>query len=137
MREKKLKKANLAIAVFAIIIIAAVLVWQAPAIISMLNSSSPNNPFSGYTKITLVVSQPNSVQFGNNVYGFGYGGPETALYTYGYATTYPFSVVPQGIIGLKTFNAVQGATYNDLGLQILVGEVHNDYLILWVKSTVP
>ena len=98
--------------------------------------SSPSNPFSGYT-VTLVVSQPNSVQFGNNVYGLGYVGPESMLSTSGYVTNHPFSVVPQGIIGMKSFNAVEGATFNDLGLQIVVGEVHNDYLVLYIKSTVP
>jgi hypothetical protein len=97
--------------------------------------SNPSNPFSGYTKVTLVVSQPNSVQFGNNVYGLGYAGPEINPITQ--KQEIQFSVVPQAIIGLKLFNAVQGATYNDLGLQIVVGEVHNDYLVLYIKSTVP
>lgn len=100
-----------------------------------LNFSNPSNPLSGYTKVTLVVSQPNSVQFGNNVYGLGYAGPSTDPFTHNVANQ--FSVVPSGIIGLKLFDAVQGATYNDLGLQIVVGEVHNDYLILYIKSTVP
>ena len=115
--------------------IVAMLLWQSPAIISMLkSSSSPSNPFSGYTKVTLVTNQPNSVQFGNNVYGLGYGGPITDYFG---KTTIQFVVMPASIVGWKYYDAVQGATYRDLGIEIVVGEVHNDYLILWFKSTVP
>jgi hypothetical protein len=99
------------------------------------STSSPSNPFSGYTKVTLVVSQPNSVQFGDNVYGLGYAGP--AMNPITQKQDIQFSVVPQGIVGFKTYDAIQGATYNDLGLQIVVGEVHSDYLVLYIKSTVP
>lgn len=98
-------------------------------------SSNPSNPFSGYTKVTLVVSQPNSVQFGNNVYGLGYAGAYTDPLTH--RVVNQFSVVPSGIIGMKLFDAFQGATYHDLGLEIIVGEVHSDYLVLYFKSTVP
>jgi hypothetical protein len=100
-----------------------------------LNFSSPSNPLSGYKKVTLVVSQPNSVQFGESVYGLGYAGPYTNPYTQ--KVVNQFSVVPSGLFNSKLFDAVEGATYNDLGLEIVVGEVHNDYLILYFKSTVP
>ena len=98
------------------------------------SASNPSNLFSGYTKVTLVTNQPNSIQFGNNVYGLGYAGPTTDFYG---KTENQFAVVPAGIIGTKYYNAIQGATYSDLGIEIKVGEVHNDYLILWIKSTVP
>ncbi len=122
------------VALISVLAIVVIILWQSPTIISVFNSSSPSNAFSGYTKVTLVTNQPNSVQFGNNVYGLGYAGPSTDFYG---KTQNQFDVVPAGIIGTKYYNAVQGATYNDLGLQIVVGEVHNDYLILWIKSTVP
>lgn len=94
--------------------IVAILVWQSPAIISMFKSTSnPSNPFSGYTKVTLVVSQPNSVQFGDNVYGLGYVGPEKNWLTQ--KTEYKFSVVPSAIIGMKIYDAVEGAVYKELG----------------------
>lgn len=119
------------VAFLSILGIVAILLWQSPTILSLLKSS----PFSGYTKVTLVASQPNSIQFGNNVYGLGYAGPEINPLTG--KSEFKFAVVPQGIIGMKTYDAVEGAVYRDLGLEIVVGEVHNDYIILWIKSTVP
>lgn len=134
-RRKKAFPVKKLIGVFAVLIIVVVLLWQAPAIIAVFNSSNPSSPFSGYTKITLVVSQPYSAQFGSSVYGFGYAGPTTDPVTQ--QQDYEFSVIPEGIVGTQTFNAVQGATYNALGLKIIVGQVNSDYLILYVKSTVP
>ena len=93
-----------------------------------------NSPFSGYTKVTLVTGQPYSIEFGNNVYGLGYAGPQTDPVTG--EITYPFSVVPQGIVGTQTYDAVVGADFQGLGLEIKA-EVHSDYLVLYIKSTVP
>jgi hypothetical protein len=123
------------VVVSIVLAIVAILIWQSPAIISFLSSSNPSNPFAGYTKVTLVASQPNSVQFGDNVYGLGYVGPEKNIFTQ--KIEYKFSVVPSGIIGMKTYDAVEGAVYRDLGIEVVVGEVHDEYLILWIKSTVP
>jgi hypothetical protein len=122
------------VAIISVLALVFILIWQSTAILSFLSSLGPSSPFSGYTKVTLVAAQPNSVQFGDNFYGLGYVGPERNWLSQ--EIQYTFSVVPAGIIGTKTYDAVEGAVYRDLGIEIVVGEVHDEYLILWIKSTI-
>lgn len=84
-----------------------------------------NSP-SGYTKLTLIASQPNSVKFGNDDYGLIYSSPN------GY-NIFVFSVPTTN--SSESFNAIKEAKYNFSGLQILVGNVNSNQLILYVKPT--
>lgn len=95
--------------------------------------SNPSSPFSGYTKLTLTLSQGKSVQFGDNSYAFTYIGQSSNFNEQGQLK---FGMIA-GIATTKIYNAVEGTTYNELGVELLVGEVHADYMILYVKSTVP
>jgi hypothetical protein len=95
--------------------------------------SNPSNPFSGYTKLTLTLSQGKSVQFGDNSYAFTYIGQSSNFNEQG---KLKFGMIA-GIATTKIYDAIEGAKYNELGVELLVGEVHTDYMILYVKSTVP
>jgi hypothetical protein len=121
-------------AILAVIIV-ALIIWQSLSIISVINSSSPSNPFPDYTKVRLVANQTNSVQFGYNVYGLVYTGPQidpiTQKQVFQFAVAPPPASTPA--IESKTFDAAQGAKYDYSGIEIIVGEVHNDYLILYIK----
>ena len=128
-----MKKALLAINVFAILIIVAMLLWQAPAIISMLN-----NPYSGsgYSKFMLVVGEGQIIRLDNSAYTLWYLG-QNVVPSFSGDTNPQFIATLYAALNTSYYDAVQGATYNGLGIQIIVGEVHNDYLILYIKSTIP
>jgi hypothetical protein len=113
--------------------IIAVLILQGPAILSWIQASSPSNPFSGYQKLTLTLMQGQAVQFGNNYYSFSYIGPSSDYFDQG---KLKFGMIA-GLATTKIYDAIQGAKYNELGVALIVGEVHSDYMILYVKSTVP
>ena len=102
MKQKELtiKKILGAITIFVIMIM---VLWQSENILSFIQSNT-TSPFSGYTKVTLVASQPNDVQFGDSIYYLGYGGPSYHIITQ--EKSFHFSVVPQGLIGIETFSAV-------------------------------
>ena len=85
------------------------------------------NSLSGYTEMTLIANQPNSIKFGNNNYGFLYSSPN------GY-NIYVFSVTTTANLS-EFFNATKGAKYYFSGLQILVGNVNSKQLILYVKPS--
>jgi hypothetical protein len=79
---------------------------------------------SGYTKMTLIANQPNSIKFGNNLYGLIFSSPNGH-------NTYVFSV--STIDSSEGFSATKGAKYSFSGLQIAVGKANSNQLILYVK----
>jgi hypothetical protein len=87
------------------------------------------NSLSGYTKVSITSSQPYSINFSN-----------TASAKFGntvYYITFLHSVF-QVLFdnSSRGFGAIQGAKYSFSGLQIVVGSVNDNQLILYVKSTI-
>lgn len=79
------------------------------------SSSSPSNPFSGYKKLTLVLSQGDAVQFGNSYYSFWYIGPSSDLFQQG---KLKFGMIA-GLATTKIYDDIEGAKYNDLGIEMI------------------
>jgi hypothetical protein len=94
------------------------------------------NSLSGYTKISITPVQPFSIKFGNTVEYICYTLPLPG----------PFVPVPQdlsfqvstddasGYFGTY-FGTIQGARYSFSGLQIVVGKVTFDKIVLYVKPS--
>ena len=89
---------------------------------------------NGYTKVQVVAEQGASVTFGDYVYAFAYISKGTISVTE--EPTFTVST-PAFLIPNKVYPAVVGAVYNVSGIEIVVSEVHDNYIILLVKSTVP
>jgi hypothetical protein len=102
--------------IIAVVLVAAVIIL---AIFGY--EFSVGNSLLGYAKVSIPSSQHISVKFGNTVY----------------YVTYLHSVFQVFIENSsKGFGAIQGAKYSFSGLQIVVGSVSDNQLILYVKSTV-
>jgi hypothetical protein len=94
------------------------------------------NSLLGYTKISITPSQPYSIKFGNTVEYIYYTLPLPG----------PFVISPQdltfqvstddssGYFGTY-FGTIQGARYSFSGLQIVVGNVTFDKIVLYVKPS--
>ena len=104
------------------------------------------NSLSDYTKITLtplsntVEHQPFSIKFGNTAYYItfyytqknGFPSPSNTPSPVFQVTTEQTLIINS----TESFDAVQGARYSFEGLQIVVGSVDSNQLILYVKSTI-
>lgn len=121
--KKPVKK--IAILLVAVVIVAVIL-WNAPSLISFFQ-----NYFSrlSYTKVTVVEGALGvTIEFNGNEYFFAYKwGP--------FAPQDKFAVGTVGGLNQKNYDAVEGATYQAFGLEIVVSEVHSDYIVLLVKPT--
>jgi hypothetical protein len=93
------------------------------------------NSLSGYTQVSITPAQTCSIEFGG-----------TAHYNIHFflplPPPLPIKVVPQDLSfqvstdnSSKYFDTIQGARYSFSGLQIVVGSVTFDKLILYVKSS--
>jgi hypothetical protein len=113
-------------------VIVGVLLWFAPTIISTVQNFFSQ---SSYTKVTVPISgllpAPTEVDIGNNKYLFVYVNA---------SSLYPTTPHNQTIGVTSTsgqyeyYPATVGATYEALGLEIKISEVHSDYVVLLVKS---
>jgi hypothetical protein len=91
------------------------------------------NSLSGYTKISLTPSQTYSIRFGSTAqYNISYNLPLPG----------PNGIVPQDLTiqvyvdgSFKNFQTIKGARYSYSGLQIVVGSVTFDKIVLYVKSS--
>ncbi len=104
------------------------------------------NSLSGYTKVSITSSQPISVnfgntvsvKFGNTVYYITYLHTQNGIPASSGSQSSVFQVTTaQALINnsSESFGAIQGAKYSFSGLQIVVGSVKDNQLILYVKST--
>lgn len=84
------------------------------------------NPFSGYTKITVTEAHGKLVTIDGYEYAFTYD-----------HNTQMFAIATDLTILPPTYKTTVGATYNVYGLEIKVSEAHNDYCVLLAKSTIP
>ena len=90
------------------------------------------NSLSGYTKVSITTpNQPYSIKFGAVQYNitFQYGLPTPSG-----GAVFGFQVSTDN--SSKGFGATQAAKYSFSGLQIVVGSVNSNHLILYVKSSV-
>lgn len=76
---------------------------------------------SSYRKITLAEGQVATVEFDQNTYGFTKEGD--------------FIYVVSGTLKQTTLSATEGSVYKVFGIEIVVSEVHVDYVVLLVKPT--
>jgi len=89
---------------------------------------------SSNMEVTVVEGHPASVKVADYEYYFAY---TPANYSSWFPSNATFTVTTEaGLFAMKTFNAIDGATYKAYGIEIVVSEVHSDYIILLVKSTV-
>jgi hypothetical protein len=102
------------IGISVIIVIVGVFVWFIPTIISTIQNL-------GYTRVAVSANSTTTIQFGDNVYVFGYSPPKFGLQG---TSTYWLP---------RAYNATQGSVYRDAGLEMKVSEVRSDYIVLLVK----
>ncbi len=106
-----------------LVLAVAVLVWQAPAISSFFQGLSDSN--SEYTTLSLVSGVSQTYTHGNDSYVFSYklsAADNSALF-----------YVAKNVEQTRSFPAVPGATYSDLGVEMKVSSVTSDLLVLLVK----
>jgi hypothetical protein len=82
-------------------------------------------------KLTVVYGQGATVEFGDYAYAFSY------LPTNQTWDKKPTLVVTTKALTTKTYTIQEGSTFNDFGVEITVLEIHEDYIIILVKQTVP
>jgi len=121
--KKKTLLYELLIIGFLIAVGVAVLVWQAPAISSFFQSS--NGSDSRYTTLSLVSGTSQTYQHNGDSYVFSYRmspSDESGLF-----------YVAKNLEQTRSFPAVAGAVYSDLGLEIKVSTVTQDLMVVLVK----
>ncbi len=92
------------------------------------------NSLSGYTKVSLTYAQTYSIKFGSTVYYITYNDVQN-----GFVSSMPvFQVTAQTLINnsSQSFGANQGERPSFSGLQMVVGNVNSNQMILYVKSTI-
>ena len=92
------------------------------------------NSLSGYTKVSLTYAQTYSIKFGSTVYYITYNDVQN-----GFVSTMPvFQVTAQTLVNnsSQNFEARQGLRCSLSGLQMMVGRVNSNQIILYVKSTI-
>ncbi|MCW3983904.1 MAG: hypothetical protein NWE96_07895 [Candidatus Bathyarchaeota archaeon] len=121
--KKKTLLYELLIIGFLIAVGVVVLVWQAPAISSFFQSS--NGSDSQYTTLSLVPGTSQTYQHNGDSYVFSYRmspSDESGLF-----------YVAKNLEQTRSFPAVVGAVYSDLGLEIKVSTVTQDLMVVLVK----
>ena len=82
---------------------------------------------SDYTRIKVFSDSSAHGTFDNYTYTF--------LYKWSFHTLDPEKPIEVEVQGIsETLPAITGKTYNILGIQVIVSEVHDDYVVLLVKS---
>lgn len=114
-RKKKIPIKKIAVLLTSIIIL-TVIVLNGPIIYSAFQNSMQQ---SSYTKVTVVEGQVARVEFEDNVYAFAYMHEQFVIIT--------------PLAGFRYYDVVEGAVYSDLGIEIVVSEVHSDYIVLLLK----
>jgi hypothetical protein len=101
----------------------AVLAWQAPAISSFFQDV--NNSNSDYTTLSLVAGVSQTYHNGDDAYVFSYklsASDDTGLF-----------YVARNVEATRSYPAVAGAVYSDLGVEMKVSSVTSEMLVLLVK----
>jgi hypothetical protein len=101
-----------------------ILIWQAPNLIPLFGGT--NSPELEYTTLSLVPGISKTYQHNNDKFVFSYKLSDTDNSNLLYVTR---NAVEQ----TGSYPAVAGATYSDLGLEMKVGSVSPNMLVLQVK----
>ena len=117
-KKRPIKK--ILVGILAVVIIGFFL-WYLPTITSIIQSYLSQ---ASYNKITVLAGQPATYEYDNNVYGFGY----KVL-----SIDPPDKFVVSTGFDYRQFSTVEDARYEAFGLEIVVSEVHSDYIVLLVK----
>jgi hypothetical protein len=120
LQKKKILTVVLAVAV----IIAAIVGYEFLVV----------NSLSGYTKVSLTYAQTYSIKFGSTVYYVTYDDVLNGIP----ATMPIFQVTAQTLNNnsSQSFGASQGGRPSFAGLQMVVGSVNSNQMILYVKSAI-
>ncbi|MDR0373155.1 MAG: hypothetical protein LBI79_06320 [Nitrososphaerota archaeon] len=110
---------------FLVLVVLAVglLVWQAPAISSFFEGLSGSD--SEYSTLSLVSGISQTYQHNNDTFVFSY--------KLSSADSSNLLYVTQNVEQSRSFPAVAGATYSDLGLEMKVSSATQELLVLLVK----
>lgn len=117
-RKKKIPIKKIAV-LLTFLVILFVIVLNGPIIYSAFQNFIQQ---SSYTKVTVVEGQVAEVEFDDNEYVFVIMGETSDRF---------LVITPLG--EAKLFDIVEDAVYSDLGIEIVVSEVHSDYIVLLVK----
>jgi hypothetical protein len=117
------KKKIIAVVLTVVVIVAVILSYEFFVADSL----------SGYTKVSLTYAQTYSIKFGSTVYYITYNNVQNGII----ATMPIFQVTAQTLINnsSQSFGANQGDRPSFSGLQMVVGNVNSNQMILYVKST--
>ncbi len=113
----------LIIALAMVVLVIVVLAWEAPAISSFLQGVEDQN--TGYTQLSLVAGVSQTYKHGNDSYVFSYSLQPSDNSGLFYAA--------KNSVETRSFPAVAGAVYSDLGLEMKVSSVTSDLMVLLVK----
>jgi hypothetical protein len=120
----EVKKSNRLIAVAILMLLIGVAIGVAVG--WSIGQSRSQAVQSEYTRVTVLKGTSASLKLLGYDYYFFYKQTIT-----GYDPQKPIEIDVQGIE--KTLPATQGQTYDILGIEVVVSEVHDDYIILLVK----
>ena len=114
------------IVAFAIlIVIFGLFLWQLPAITSFLDGLGSNSVDSKYSTLSLVSGVSLVYKNGNDSFTFSY--------RLSSADVSGLFYVSKNIVQTRSFPAVAGAVFSDLGLEMKVSSVTSELLVLLVK----
>ncbi len=111
------------ILVVVLVLAVAVLAWQAPAISSFLEGVNSSN--SDYTTLSLVAGVSQTYRNGADSYTFSYklsASDNTNLF-----------YVARNVEATRSYPAVAGAVYSELGVEMKVSSVTSELMVLLVK----
>ncbi|MDR0470545.1 MAG: hypothetical protein LBH79_02310 [Nitrososphaerota archaeon] len=109
---------------FLVVLVFGILLWQAQGLISSFGGS--NSSESEYTTLSLVPGISKTYQHNNDNFVFSYKLSDTD-------TSNLLYVTKNAVAQSGSYPAVAGATYSDLGLEMKLGSVSKNMLVLQVK----
>lgn len=115
-RKKRMTTTRIAL-LATLVVILVVIILNGPIILSALQNLMHR---SEYTRVVVVTGQIAKVEFDGNEYTFTYADNQITVTT----------PIPGY---LRYYGPVEGAIYSDFGIDIVVSEVHSDFLVLLVK----
>jgi hypothetical protein len=120
--KKSFLSTKTVVAVIVVVVLAVALIaWQAPAISSFFENTGD----SEYTTLSLVAGVSQTYQNGADSYTFSY--------KLSAADTSNLFYVTRNVESTRSYPAVAGATYSDLGVEMKVSSVTSELLVLLVK----
>jgi len=107
-----------------VVLVFGILIWQAQGLLSLFGNS--NKSEIEYTTLSLVPGISKTYQNSNSNYVFSYKLSDTD-------TSNLLYVTKNAVEQTGSYPAVAGATYSDLGLEMKLGSVSKNLLVLQVR----